>query len=60
MQAVMSLNDAVQSTRSDLRNLCNQIVEASLRWTGDDELKNPELRRLRLRAFEMLKKYEEI
>ena len=60
MQAVMSLNDAVQSTRSDLRNLCNQIVEASLHWTGDDELKNPELRRLRLRAFEMLKKYEEI
>ena len=42
----------------ELIKLCEDIIEASLFWTGKDEEKNPLLRRIRTLASFYIEKYK--
>ena len=45
----IDIND-IQQIKKDLLGLSENIVEASLYWTGEDEEKNPKLKRIRTLA----------
>ncbi len=40
------------------KDLAIGVIEASLYWTGDDEEKNPQLKRIRTLAADLLKEIE--
>ena len=51
-------NQKAVKARWELKTLCSEIIEASLYWTGDDEEKNPFLKKIRTLARYYLELYD--
>ena len=50
VQACMDTIKVADDRENKLLEMCNLIIDASLYWTGEDEERNPRLKRMRTLA----------